>query len=105
MSDEPSHPVEPAATVRERLRAALLEGPQTARDLSQRVGIREHDVADHLVHVERSLQRRGERLVIEPPVCLACSFAFAGRHRFTRPGHCPQCRGRRIALPRFHIER
>jgi predicted Zn-ribbon and HTH transcriptional regulator len=102
MSDE-SPPS--AGTVRARLRAALLAGPQTARDLSQRVGIPEHDVPDHLAHVERSLAPHGERLVIEAPTCFACGFVFTTRHRFTRPGHCPECRGRRISLPRFHIER
>lgn len=94
----------PAGTVRERLRATLLEGPQTARDLSQRVGIPEHDVAGHLEHVERSLKPHGERLVIEPPACLDCGFVFTERRRFTRPGHCPECRGRRISLARFHID-
>ncbi len=92
-------------TVRARLRDALLVGPQTARDLSQCVGIAEHEVPGHLEHVERSLKAHGERLVIEPPICLACGFVFAERHRFTRPSHCPECREHRISLPRFHIER
>jgi len=104
-----SKPTAPAAesagsTIRERLYQALREGPATARDLSQRVGIPEHDVAGHLEHLARSLKHKGGTLLIEPSRCLDCQFTFTQRHRFTRPGHCPQCRSRRIALPRFHIE-
>jgi predicted Zn-ribbon and HTH transcriptional regulator len=91
-------------TVRESIRRALLDGPATARDLSKRVHIPEHDVASHLEHLERSLKHKGETLVIEPPACLDCGFTFTHRHRFTRPSGCPNCRGRRISLPRFHIE-
>ncbi len=91
------------STVREAMHRALLDGPVTARDLSQLVGIPEHDVAGHLEHVERSLKHRGETLAVEPPTCLDCGFAFTHRRRYTRPGSCPQCRSRRISLPRFHI--
>ena len=92
-------------TVREAMHRALLDGLLTARDLSQLVGIPEHDVAGHLEHIERSLKHRGERMIIEPSTCLDCGFAFTRRRRHTRPGSCPQCRGGRISLPRFHIER
>ena len=95
------------ATVRRSLREVLLAGEATARDLSRLVGIPERDVAEHLEHLERSVRHRGERLVVEPSVCLSCGFAFTHRerHRFTRPGRCPGCRGRRISLPTFRIER
>jgi len=92
------------ATVREGIHAALLAGAATARDLSKRVGIPEHEVAGHLEHLERSLKHKGGKLVIEPPTCLDCGFAFTQRHRFTRPSGCPECRGRRITLPQFRIE-
>ncbi len=91
-------------TIRASLHEALLAGPATARDLSKQVGIREHDVASHLEHLERSLKHKSETLVIESPACLDCGFTFTQRHRFTRPSGCPKCRGRRISLPRFHIE-
>ncbi len=90
--------------MRQRLEQALRERPVTTRDLSQRVGIPEHDVAGHLEHLERSLKRRGVTLVLEPPACLDCGFVFAHRHRVTRPGSCPDCHGRRISLPRFRVD-
>lgn len=104
-----SKPLPPLAasdelTVRERIHHVLRSGPATARDLSQLVSIREREVTDHLAHLERSLKHRGERLVIEAPSCLECGFSFTQRHRFTRPGSCPRCRGRRISFPQFHIE-
>ena len=92
-------------TVREALRTALLDGPATARDLSASVGLREKDVADHLEHLRRSLAHRGERLVVEPAVCLACGHAFRERQRLARPGACPSCRSTRIDPPTFRIER
>jgi predicted Zn-ribbon and HTH transcriptional regulator len=91
-------------TVREGIHAALLAGAATARDLSKRVGIPEREVAEHLEHLERSLKQKGATLLIEPPTCLDCGFAFTRRHRFTRPSGCPDCRGRRITLPQFRIE-
>ncbi len=98
-------PSERHETLREGLRRVLLEGSATAKDLSQAVGIPEHDVPFHLEHLERSLRHRGERLVLEAPKCLVCGFAFEGRRRYSRPGHCPRCRGRRISLPLFSIAR
>jgi predicted Zn-ribbon and HTH transcriptional regulator len=92
------------ATVRAALREVLAEGPATAKDLSRRVGVSEHDVPHHLEHLARSLRARGERLAIEPPECLDCGFDFPHRERATRPGRCPRCHGRRITLPLFRVE-
>jgi transcriptional regulator len=100
----PRIPPPRAATIREALRAALAAGPATARDLSQQVGVRERDVADHLEHLARSLATRGEHLTVEPATCLACGFTFHRRERLTRPSACPRCRGTRIDPPVFHIE-
>ena len=95
------------ATLRQSLQQVLLEADATARDLSRLVGIPERDVAEHLRHLERSLRRGGERLEVEPSVCRSCGFTFThrDRHRYTRPGRCPECHGRRISLPVFRIER
>jgi predicted Zn-ribbon and HTH transcriptional regulator len=91
-------------SIRESIHKALLHGPVTVRDLSRIVGIREHDVAQHLEHLKRSLKHRGQVLVIEPPACLDCGFAFPHRDRYTRPSGCPKCRGRRLGPPRFRVE-
>jgi predicted Zn-ribbon and HTH transcriptional regulator len=101
--DAPGPPAR-AETVREALRRALREAPATARELSAAVGVRERDVPEHLAHLGRSLERRGERLVVEPAACLACGHAFRDRARLTRPGACPACRSTRIDPPVFRIE-
>src|SRR2546421_1003769 len=86
------------------MREELLRGAATARELSERVSIREKDVAGHLEHLERSLRARGERLVIEPASCIACGYAFVRRARLTRPGSCPACGSTRIYPPAFPTE-
>lgn len=91
-------------TVREALHAALREGPATAKDLSAVVGISEKDVAGHLEHLQKSLKRGKERLVVVPARCLACGHVFADRAKLTRPGSCPECRATRIEPPRFTVE-
>lgn len=100
----PSAPNERSETVREAIRAALLEGPATAYELSGRVSVAEREVASHLEHLARSLAHRGERLVVDPPICLGCGFAFERRERLKRPSACPRCRGTHLAAAKFSIE-
>ena len=90
-------------TRRQEIERLLREAPRTALDLSKLVGIRERDVPEHLSHLVRSLRRRQGRLHVEPVRCLSCDFVFRERERFTRPGRCPECHGRRLTLPRFSI--
>jgi predicted Zn-ribbon and HTH transcriptional regulator len=99
----PSEPAARDATIRSALRAALVEGPLGARELSARVGIGEKEVSDHLEHLARSLRQSGERLLVEPARCLACGFLFKERARLSRPSKCPVCRSQRLAPPRFQI--
>jgi predicted Zn-ribbon and HTH transcriptional regulator len=90
-------------TVREAIAAELRGEPLTARELSERVRIPEREVAEHLEHLARSARGRGERLVVTPPCCVACGFAFQGRDRPGKPGKCPSCRATRIVPPRFSL--
>ena len=92
-----------SATVRQQIVALIREAPLTALDISQEVRIPEKEVQQHLAHIVKSLSHRGDRLTINPSVCLACGFTFAQRRRFTRPGRCPNCRGNRITRPSFCI--
>ena len=92
---------ETAGTVRRQLFDLLTAGPHGVRELSQLLHQSEHEIYDHLRHLERSARTAGRRLVIEPAVCLACGFVFAHRTRPQPPGHCPQCRATRIRRPRY----
>jgi len=75
----------------------------TARELSGLVHIREKDVIPHLEHLEKSLRRSGQRLVIEPAACLQCGFRFEDRKRLSKPSACPRCRYQRIDPPVFRL--
>lgn len=89
-------------TVRQALANVLRDQQCTARDLSYAVSIPEREVGDHLEHLERSLAASGERLVIEPPACIACGFTFEAKA--SRPSRCPRCKSERIRPPEFSIE-
>ena len=91
-------------TPRQALRDALREGVWSAHELSVEVRLSEKDVASHLEHLQRSLGRGDERLVVTPAVCLGCGFEFRKREKLGRPGRCPSCRSGRIDPPRFSIE-
>src|SRR5438105_10737045 len=95
--------MERTRTVREAIREELLRGSATARELSERVSIREKEIAEHLEHLEKSLRARGERLVVEPASCIACGYQFSRRTRLSRPGSCPECGSTRIDPPAFRI--
>lgn len=90
-------------TIRQQLIEILSEGEITAIELSQDLGIREKEVYEHLPHIARSVASQGKKFVIEPSRCLKCGYVFEGRKRFTKPGHCPQCRETHIQRPAFRV--
>lgn len=91
-------------SVREALRTALMvDEALTLTELSAEVRVTEHDLPGHLEHLGKSLKRDKLRLETFPARCLGCGFLFEKRARFTRPGKCPACRGRRISQPRFRV--
>ena len=91
------------STIRKQLIELLSAGTCGVRELSQELHQSEKEIYDHLRHIERSLKSGDKRLVIEPPVCLACGFVFIDRSRPQPPGHCPQCKKTRIRRPRYTI--
>ena len=100
MNDAPAHR---RATVRQALERALLEEALTLRELSQRVGVSEKQLGEHLEHLAKSLKSRGLRLLREPAHCLACGFLFRDRQRMTAPSRCPQCKSERVEPATFRL--
>lgn len=92
-------------TVRQRLVRWLAARDYTFDDLRLALEIGVRDLESELRHVERSVRAQGRRLVVEPPACRDCGFAFPGRSRrhLHPPGRCPRCRSHRIDPPRFRI--
>jgi hypothetical protein len=92
------------ATIRQQI-IALLQGEDVnALEISQLLSIREKEVYEHLDHINRTLSSQGKKLLVRPYACLKCGFSFKDRHRFTRPGRCPRCKGGHIGMASYHIE-
>ena len=71
-------PPERTRTVREALREELLRGAATARDLSERVGVREKDVPGHLEHLD-AVWLRYDATVDKPGTALVAVTGPASR--------------------------
>ncbi|AOY58547.1 MULTISPECIES: transcriptional regulator [Desulfococcus] len=90
-------------TIREQMIDVLSEGEHDVYEISQRLGIQEKAVYQHLSHITKSLTHRKHRLKIVPAACISCGFTFKERSRFKKPGRCPLCRSERIRQPRYAI--
>ncbi len=90
-------------TTRKQIATILEHRPLNSIEISQTLGISEKDVLDHLPHISKSAAAEKKKLHIKPSVCIKCGYVFKGRQRFTRPGHCPRCRGTRIKRPVYAI--
>ncbi len=88
-------------TLRKDIAEALAREPMDLRDISQRFGIKEKDVIEHLQHIAKST--RGKRLKMEPAYCRECDFSFKKRDRLNTPSRCPRCKSESIVPPRFQI--
>jgi transcriptional regulator len=99
----PEGPPARSQTLRQALVAELRQGWRSAYELSAAVSIREREVFEHLAHLEKSLARGDERLIVEPARCAGCGFTFDKRERLTRPSRCPRCKAERVEAPRFAI--
>ena len=93
-------------TLRQRLTRLLQEREHDFDELRSALQIPVRDLEEALEHVGRSVRHRGQRLRATDPSCLDCGFDFAGRSRkrLHPPGRCPECRGGRIAPPRFRVD-
>ena len=80
-------------TIRKLILDILHEQDITARQLVERLGIKEKEVLEHLTHVQRSLGKRA-KLIVDPARCLHCDYIFKDRDRLNTPGRCPKCRSR-----------
>ena len=89
-------------TTRQRIADELRADPQTASELSTRVGVPASTVYDHLQHVARSLDG-DEQFLVAPPECRNCGFS-AFDDPINYPSRCPDCRSEGIEEAVFKIE-
>jgi len=90
-------------TIRQQLIELLQKNQLNVREISQTLSVTEREAYQHLQHVEKSLQSRGQRLLIDPPFCLSCGFSFSNRKRLAKPGRCPMCKNSHIQPACFTI--
>ena len=90
-------------TLRRKIIALLNDQEMDARNLSEELRIKEKEVYEHLIHVERSVQAAGGKFILTPSECLLCGYVFEERRRLTRPGRCPKCRRSKLQNPSFRI--
>lgn len=98
---------EPAAATRRQELASLLEARVIGfEELRREFAVPARALEDDLRHLRRSLEARGQDLVVEPAACEACGFVFRDRdaRHLRAPSRCPRCREERVAEPRFHVE-
>jgi transcriptional regulator len=98
---QPETPVDRHDTLRHEIISLISGESLTAREISERVGIPEKEVLEHLEHIKIALH--GELLVV-PALCMGCGFSFKKRERLKGPGRCPVCRSERIAEPHFSLD-
>jgi predicted Zn-ribbon and HTH transcriptional regulator len=88
-------------TLRKTIAEALEGDSLDLREISKLFGIKEKEVLDHLIHIEKSARHRG--FTVEPASCQQCGFSFKKRTRLSTPGRCPLCKSEHISPPRFKI--
>jgi transcriptional regulator len=101
---DPFIPVERHGTIRQEIVSVLEGRTLSAKELSANVRISEKEVYAHLEHIQRSMNKREQQLIIDPAECMKCGFVFTKRERLKKPGRCPVCKGELIREPLFSIE-
>ena len=88
---------------RKELIPLLLRRAWTVSELAEHLDVDTREMADDLVHLERSLRHLPYRMQITPAQCRKCGFVF-DRERLRKPGKCPSCRGTWISEPQIGLE-
>ncbi len=96
-------------TTREKIYILLrnTQRPLSVKDIIFALGLQTHDkhrIENHLYHIMKSSKRKGEKLVILPPVCRNCGYIFNKRSKTKNPSRCPKCGSYRIDGPWYKIE-
>ena len=98
-------PVDRQETVRKGILSALEGQTLSVKDISGAVRISEKEVYDHLLHIQKTINKGGTTLILTPAECKKCGFKFKKREKLKKPGKCPLCRGEAIEEPLFSIRK
>src|SRR4030042_6799881 len=89
------------STLRKKIAEALEGDSRDLLEIWKLFGMKEKEVLDHIIHIEKSAHHRG--FTVEPASCQQCGFSFNKRTRLSTPGRCPLCKSEHISPPRFKI--
>jgi hypothetical protein len=103
-SQKPFVPHERCETIRHNIISVLRGHTLTAKDISREVMISEREVYDHLEHIQKTMNKKKQSLILIPASCRKCGFEFRKRDRLKKPGKCPVCRSSFITDPLFSFE-
>ncbi|MDH5527391.1 MAG: transcriptional regulator [Nitrospirota bacterium] len=87
---------------RKDLARYLAGGPVSVHDLARQMQMKAKDLADDLVHLQKSLKHEGRALIVHPARCKGCGFTF-GPQKLVKPGRCPHCKGTWISDPMVEV--
>ena len=90
-------------TKRQEIIKLLSQADFNAREISKAIGVREKEVYDHLLHIEKSAKSKKYNFNVFPSQCSSCGYLFKKRKRLTKPSRCPECKKQRIEPSRFQI--
>lgn len=106
MKNKPKQPFIPfdrKETIRKGIISALKEKTLSAKVLSGILRVSEKEVYDHLEHIQKTIERSENTLLVTPAECRKCGFVFKKREKLKKPGRCPECRNESIEEPLFQI--
>ncbi len=90
-------------TRRQEIIEMLTHNEISAQELCHIYKVEMWEILDDLKHIRSSVQHDKKRLIMNPPFCKACGFAFKDRGKVKNPSKCPNCRHERIQAPAFKI--
>ncbi len=100
-----AEPIAAEQTRRQRIMDLLEKYALDFEALRRELGLPRKALEEELGHLEKSVKRRGDRLEIQPAICMACGYSFETRRdrKFHAPKRCPECKAERVAPPSFSI--
>ena len=102
---KPPVPLDRQETVRKGILSALEGETLSVKDISCAVRISEKEVYDHLLHIQKTINKGGTTLILIPAECRKCGFKFRKREKLKKPGKCPLCRAEAIQEPLYSIRK
>lgn len=87
---------------RKNLIPLLRDNPMPLRYIARQLEATVPEIADDLIHLEKSLIHTEWKLVVHPAACRKCGFRF-GEDKLKKPARCPECKSNYLTEPEVEI--